>query len=39
MVLKRAVFWKFYKTCRNISMAEFTVKKVTVFGVVTFLNE
>ena len=29
--LKTAEFWKFYKTCRNIYLAEFTVKEVTVF--------
>ena len=29
-------FWKFCKTCRNISMTEFTVKEVTVFRVTTF---
>ena len=28
MVLKEAVFRKFCKTCRNISMTEFTVKEV-----------
>ena len=28
-----AVFWKFCKTCRNISIMEFTVKEVTVFRV------
>ena len=30
------LFWKFCKTCRNISMKEFTVKKGTVFRVPTF---
>ena len=39
MVLKTAVFWKFCKTCKNTTMAEFTVKEVTVFPVTTFLNE
>ena len=39
MVLKTAVFRKFYKTCRNISVTEVTVKEVTVFRVANFLNE
>ena len=39
MVLKIVVFWKFCKTCRNISMTKFTVKEDTVFRAVTFLNE
>ena len=30
---------KIVKTCKNISMIEFTVKEVIVFRVVTFLNE
>ena len=36
---KTGVFWKFCKTCRNISTTEFSVKVVTVFRVVTFFNE
>ena len=39
LVLKTAVCWKFCKTCRNKSMTELTVKEVTVYRVVTFLNE
>ena len=39
MVLKTAVFRKFCKTCRNISVTEVTVKEVTVFRVANFLNE
>ena len=39
MVLKTVLFWKFCKTCRNISMMEFIAKEVTVFRIVIFLNE
>ena len=39
IVLKKAVCWKFCKTCGNISMTEFTVKEATVFRVATFLNK
>ena len=35
----KAVFWKIRKTCRNISMMEFTVREVTVFRFATCLNE
>ena len=38
-VLKAAVFWKFCKICKKISITEFTVKEVTVCTVATFLNE
>ena len=36
---KTAVFRKFCKTFGNIYMTEFTIKEVTVFRGVTFLNE
>ena len=39
MILTIAVCRKFYKTCRNISRTEVTVKEVTVFRVTTFFNE
>ena len=39
MILKAAVFYKFRKTCRNISMTNFTVTEVTVFRVVIFLTK
>lgn len=39
LVLKTAVFRKFCKTCRNISMTEVTAKEVTMFRVANFLNE
>ena len=39
MILNTAVFYKFCKTCRNISMTNFTVTEVTVFRVVIFLTK
>ena len=40
MVLKTAVFWRFCKTSGNLlKLAEFTVKKVTLFSAATFLNK
>ena len=38
LILTTDVCRKFCKTCRNIFMTEFTVKKVAVFRVATFLN-
>ena len=39
MFLRTAGFWKCCKTCRNLSMREFTVTEVTVFRLATFLYE